>query len=328
MKIATYRHGSRESFGVVVDGGFVDVPRAWPGGPGSVLEALQAGPKVMAAIQEIGQRSECVISKEKAVLLSPIRQPLKVIGLAGNYPEHIRETTRLEVSAERLRATTVPRPFLMPGTCIMGHEAVVAWPAYSDEIDYEIELAVIIRTWAKHVSPADALKYVAGFSIANDISARSVTFTDGRAHRPGDEFFDWLCGKWADGFCPIGPHLVTTDEIADVQNLDMVLTVNGEIRQQANTHDMIFGVREIISFLSHVMTLVPGDVILTGTPAGTGAADGRFLAPGDRVLSRIDGLGELAFAMDRTFPEAAATRNRALTVRTPWRRGTTDEERR
>jgi len=111
--------------------------------------------------------------------------------------------------------------------------------------------------------------------------------------RPWDEFYDWLNGKWADGFLPIGPYLLTADEIADAQNLDMTLTVNGKVRQKANTSQMIYPVADIVSFLSHIMTLEPGDVIATGTPSGVAMATGKFLQPGDRIECTIEKLGTL-----------------------------------
>jgi 2-keto-4-pentenoate hydratase/2-oxohepta-3-ene-1,7-dioic acid hydratase in catechol pathway len=151
----------------------------------------------------------------------------------------------------------------------------------------------MIGRHAREILPEQAPHYIAGYMIANDISARSVTFKAGRAERPWDEFFDWLNGKWSDGFLPLGPYLVTADEIENPQNLDMELKVNGQIRQKANTSQMIFSVAEIVSFISHLMTLEPGDVIATGTPHGVGMADGRFLQPGDKMECAIQGLGVL-----------------------------------
>ena len=120
-----------------------------------------------------------------------------------------------------------------------------------------------------------------------------MTFAENRAKRPWDEFYDWLNGKWADGFLPMGPYLLTADEIADVQNLDMTLTVNCEVRQKANTSQMIYPVADVVSFLSHIMTLEPGDVIATGTPAGVAMATGKFLEPGDHIECTIEKLGTL-----------------------------------
>jgi len=152
---------------------------------------------------------------------------------------------------------------------------------------------VVIGKSAKCISPPEALDYVAGYTIANDISARSVTFKENRKDRPWDEFFDWLGGKWDDGFLPLGPYLVTADEIEDVQNLNLRLTVNGQVRQNANTSQMIFTVADIVSFLSFLMTLEPGDVIATGTPEGVAMATGQFLQPGDKIQCRIENLGTL-----------------------------------
>ena len=230
---------------------------------------------------------------EQTKLLAPIPRPSKVIALAGNYSEHIKEAGLSLGLSDSPRHTTVPRPFLMPPTVVIGPDEEISWPAYSEQIDYEIELAVIIGKNAKCVKPGDALDYVAGYTICNDVSARSVTFKKNRQERPWDEFYDWLNGKWADGFLPMGPYLLTSDEVADVQNLQMQLKVNGQVRQKANTSRMIYPVADIVSFLSHIMTLEPGDVIATGTPAGVAMATGRFLQPGDCLECTIKKLGTL-----------------------------------
>jgi 2-keto-4-pentenoate hydratase/2-oxohepta-3-ene-1,7-dioic acid hydratase in catechol pathway len=181
----------------------------------------------------------------------------------------------------------------MPSTAATGTRTTIPWPAYSEQVDYEIELAVMMGRHARNIAPEDARSFIGGYLIANDISARSVTFSAGRVPRPWDEFYDWLNGKWSDGFLPLGPWLVTPDEIPDPQNLTMELKVNGETRQKANTSQMIFTVDQIISFISHLMTLEPGDVICTGTPAGVAMATGRFLQPGDTIECTMDKLGTL-----------------------------------
>ena len=181
----------------------------------------------------------------------------------------------------------------MPSTAATGHRSTIPWPAYSEQVDYEIELGVMIGRHAHCVSPEKAREHIAGYMIANDVSARSVTFSAGRAKRPWDEFYDWLNGKWSDGFLPMGPWLVTADEIPDPQNLQMELKVNGETRQKANTSQMIFSIDQIVSFVSHLMTLEPGDIIATGTPAGVAMATGRFLQPGDTIECTIDKIGTL-----------------------------------
>jgi 2-keto-4-pentenoate hydratase/2-oxohepta-3-ene-1,7-dioic acid hydratase in catechol pathway len=181
----------------------------------------------------------------------------------------------------------------MPSTVVTAHQTVVPWPAYSEEVDYEIELAVFIGKKAVKITPEQASAYIAGYSIANDISARSVTFKQGRRERGRDVFFDWMMGKWADGFMPLGPWLVTADEIENPQNLAMELKVNRQTRQRANTSQMIFTVAQIVSFISHLMTLEPGDVIITGTPHGVAAANGNYMKPADVMECTIQNLGRL-----------------------------------
>ena len=134
---------------------------------------------------------------------------------------------------------------------------------------------------------------ILGYTIANDVSARSCSFSDGREKRPRDDFFDWLHGKWADGFCPLGPWIVTADEVGAPMDLGISLDVNGQTRQNSRTSAMIFDVFELVSFISHIMTLTPGDVIATGTPSGVGMATGNFLKGGDVITCRIEKIGEL-----------------------------------
>jgi 2-keto-4-pentenoate hydratase/2-oxohepta-3-ene-1,7-dioic acid hydratase in catechol pathway len=299
VKLLTYRYDDAVSCGVLTDRGIVDIPQAWEDAnpPMSVIEILERGPACMDRVQRLAASPGPARPLDSVRLLAPIPRPGKVLALAGNYSEHIKEAAlkrgfNLGLS-ESPRRTTVPRPFLMPSTAVIGPGDVIPWPVYSDQIDYELELAVIIGSKAKRVDPDEARAHVAGYTIANDVSARSVTFSKNRQKRPWDEFYDWLNGKWADGFCPLGPYLVTSGEIAHVQNLKMTLKVNDQVRQDANTSQMIYPVADIVSFISHITTLEPGDVICTGTPAGVGVATGNFLKAGDRIECAIEGLGTL-----------------------------------
>jgi 2-keto-4-pentenoate hydratase/2-oxohepta-3-ene-1,7-dioic acid hydratase in catechol pathway len=295
MKLVTYLQQGSVSCGVLTGEGIVDIPSAWDGSvaPGSVKEVLERGPACLARLARLAEAATNVIPLDSARLLAPIPRPGKVLALAGNYAEHIKEAGLKLGLSDSPRLTTVPRPFLMPATAVIGPGDEIPWPAYSETIDYELELAVVIGRKAKSITPGRAPEFIAGYTIANDVSARTVTFARNRAKRPWDEFYDWLNGKWADGFCPMGPFLLTADEIQDVQNLDMMLTVNGELRQKANTSQMIHPVAEVVSFLSHLMTLEPGDVIATGTPSGVGMATGNFLKAGDRIEVTIESLGTL-----------------------------------
>jgi 2-keto-4-pentenoate hydratase/2-oxohepta-3-ene-1,7-dioic acid hydratase in catechol pathway len=299
MKFVRYSRNGVESIGVLREQGIVDIRTGWEGTnpPRDVVEILKRGEEGLAKVREIAERGEIVTPMEEVRILAPIARPGKILALAGNYGEHIKEASlkrgfKLGLS-EASKKDTVPRPFLKPATTVTGPGDEIPWPAYSYRIDYEIELAVVIGRETKCVGAGEVIEHVAGYMIANDVSARSVTFKKGRKERPWDEFYDWLAGKWADGFCPMGPYLATRDEISDVGNLEMELKVNGETRQKANTGQMIYSAAEVVSFLSYIMRLEAGDVILTGTPAGVAVATGRFLQPGDEIECRIEGLGIL-----------------------------------
>jgi 2-keto-4-pentenoate hydratase/2-oxohepta-3-ene-1,7-dioic acid hydratase in catechol pathway len=297
MKLAAYKSNGVESVGVLMQRGIIDIPTIWPGSgpPRNIIDILQQD--AIATVKKLAEKNEIVTPVENVKLLAPIPRPGKLLALAGNFGEHIKEASlnrgfKLGLSDAK-KQTTVPRPFLKPATTIIGPDDQIPWPAYSEQIDYELELAVVIGKRVKCVEAKEAIDCVAGYTIANDVSARSVTFKNGRAERPWDDFYDWLAGKWADGFCPTGPYLVTADEIPDVQNLRMELRVNNETRQKANTGQMIYPVAEVVSFLSFLMTLEPGDIILTGTPAGVAVASGRFLQSGDTIECGIESLGIL-----------------------------------
>ena len=299
MKLLTYRRGENVSFGILTGKGIVDIPTSWKDAdpPRDMKEILERGPRCLDQLRTRAESPGELLPADSVEPLAPLPRPGKVLALAGNYSEHIKEASvhhgyKLGLS-ESPRQTTVPRPFLMPSTCVTGPGATITWPVYSEQIDYELELGVVIGEAAKCVQASEALDCVAGYAIANDVSARSVTFKKGRQQRPWDEFYDWLNGKWADGFCAMGPWLVTKDEIPDVQNLKMTLKVNGEVRQNANTSQMIYPVADLVSFLSHIMTLEPGDVICTGTPSGVGVATGSFLKADDRIECNIEHLGTL-----------------------------------
>jgi len=283
------------SCGILAGDRLIDIPSVWPGPnpPRSIREILQRGPDCLAKLAELADSADIFTPLDSVKLLAPIPRPIKSIALAGNYSEHIKEAGLALGLSDSPRRTTVPRPFIMPPTVVIGPDVQIPWPPYSEQVDYEIELAIVIGKKAKCIKPEDALDAVAGYTIANDVSARSVTFTKDRARRPWDEFYDWLNGKWSDGFLPMGPYLLTKDGVEDVQNLDMQLTVNGKVRQQANTSQMIYPVADIVSFLSYIMTLEPGDIIPTGTPAGVAMATGEFLQPGDTIECTIEKLGTL-----------------------------------
>lgn len=295
MKLMTYGYRHTTSCGILTDSGLIDIPGNTQGHDKlhSIKEILIKGTKAFTVLEQLCRKSPDRIALESVTVMAPIPRPGKIIALAGNYQKHLEETAWQDPTFHNQAATTNPWPFLMPANVVCGADNTIPWPAYSDQIDYEVELAVFIGSTAENVSPEEASNHIAGYSIANDVSARSVTFKEGRTDRPRDVFFDWLMGKWANSFLPMGPCFVTADEIGNPQNLSLQLRVNGQVRQQANTSQMIFDVNQVISFLSHLMTLEAGDVVITGTPHGVAAADGQFLSPGDVIECSIEKIGTL-----------------------------------
>lgn len=234
--------------------------------------------------------SELSVPLHEVRLLPPIERPGKILMLARNYPEHSVEVG--DIAAER--AETFPYVFLKPGTTVSGSGDPIVIPNISpDGIDWECELGVVIGQTCRGASEADALKYVAGYTVLNDVSDRGFRPNPGRKKRERDAFFDWMHGKWHDGFCPIGPCIRSADSLTDPQRLSLKLWVDDEEMQNSSTAQMIFPVAAIIAFISSFITLEPGDIIGTGTPGGTGKGRGRFLKPGEVVTAEIEGIGTL-----------------------------------
>lgn len=283
------------SCGIVTPEGIIDIPAHTEkmNKLHSIKEVLIKGEKAFDTLRQLSANVQERLGMDQVRLMAPIPRPGKILALAGNYKKHLEETAWQDKTFDDQATTTNPWPFMMPSTVVTADGCRIPWPCYSEEVDYEVELAVFIGKTAHRVTPEEARQHIAGFSVANDISARSVTFKEGRKDRGRDVFFDWMMGKWSDGFMPLGPRLVTADELTDPHNLELKLTVNGQIRQQSNTSQMIFSVYDVVSFISHVMTLEPGDVILTGTPHGVAAADGTYMQPGDTMVAEIEGIGPL-----------------------------------
>lgn len=219
-----------------------------------------------------------VLREEEVKWLPPVFRPTKIIGIGLNYLSHIKESSS--------NPPKNPVIFAKFPNSLIGHEGVIEWKrSVTERVDYEAELALIVGKIGKNLSADEALSVIAGYSCANDVSARDLQFGDGQ----------WTRGKSLDTFCPLGPYLVTKDEVEDPQNLEIELLLNGEIMQKSDTSEMTFSVKEIVSFLSQSMTLLPGDVILTGTPSGVGVfrKPPVFLKDGDEVIVRIKGIGEL-----------------------------------
>jgi 2-keto-4-pentenoate hydratase/2-oxohepta-3-ene-1,7-dioic acid hydratase in catechol pathway len=208
---------------------------------------------------------------------APVKGVGKFIGIGMNYADHAAETGS--------PVPTEPVFFMKAITCLSGPDDPIQLPKGSKKTDWEVELGVVIGTRAQYVDEADALKHVAGYCVVNDVSEREYQFERGS---------QWDKGKGCDTFGPVGPFLVTRDEIFDVQDLDLYLELNGKRMQSGNTKSMVFTVAQIVSYLSRFMTLEPGDIICTGTPPGVGLGRSpqRFLKKGDKLRLGIAGLGE------------------------------------
>jgi 2-keto-4-pentenoate hydratase/2-oxohepta-3-ene-1,7-dioic acid hydratase in catechol pathway len=221
---------------------------------------------------------------------APIRSVPKLLALAGNYRKHIVESGFSDAGDRNW----TPEVFWKPSTSILEPGGKVALRSNNVFFDWEAELAVVIGRRAKDVPVSEAMSCVFGYTIINDLSERKFNGNlENRDKREFDPFFDWLMGKWFDGSAPLGPEIVTADEVSDPHNLSIRLWLNDEKMQDSNTSMMIFRIPETIAAISAVLTLEPGDVIAMGTPEGVGVARGRALRPGDHLRIEIEGLGTL-----------------------------------
>jgi 2-keto-4-pentenoate hydratase/2-oxohepta-3-ene-1,7-dioic acid hydratase in catechol pathway len=245
----------------------------------SVLQIINGGADAMDRVERWiynppgGERFEA----GSVTLLSPVPRPPKLICIGLNYRDHAAEGKN--------PIPEVPTIFSKFQSAITGHRHPIILPKNSTKPDYEAEFAVVIGKGGRHIPEANWREHVFGYTITNDVSARDFQSATSQ----------WMIGKTFDTFAPIGPAVVTADEIEDPHNLKISLTLNGELMQSSNTNNLIFGVPRLISYLSSVFTLEPGDIIATGTPAGVGFArrPPRWLQPGDECRIQIQGLGEL-----------------------------------
>lgn len=280
MRLATVRteQGPR-ACGVRRDGMYVDLHAADPELPISVRPLLERGEAGLDRARAATERGTVVHDPTTAVHLAPVHDPRKITCLGLNYRDHARETGA-EPPAE-------PILFSKYGTALVGHGGAIELPAVSDEVDYEAELVVVIGTGGRDIPEDRAMRHVAGYAVGHDVSAR-----DWQLRKPGRQ---WMAGKTFDTFAPVGPVLVTADEVPDPHALRIQLRLNGRTMQDSSTAELIFGVPAIVAHLSRLWTLEPGDLVFTGTPPGVGMARTPpvWLAPGDEVEVEIEGLGLL-----------------------------------
>jgi len=275
--------------GIVVDGRVLDA------GP-SVLEVLQQWPTRSAQLADLARTGGAGTPLSRVQLLAPILYPGTIFCAGANYKDHVAEMSRalnLPAESDPHELGLKPWHFIKPSAqCVRGTGSRIPLPAYSKKVDWEAEIAVVMGKECRNVSVENALEYAAGLTIANDLSARDHLKRDGIAADSPFKF-DWVSQKSFDGALPLGPWICPLEDVGDVGNLGIRLWVNDELMQDSSSANLIFTMAEQISHLSTRLTLLPGDVIATGTPAGCGAARGRFLKAGDRVRVWVENIGEL-----------------------------------
>jgi 2-keto-4-pentenoate hydratase/2-oxohepta-3-ene-1,7-dioic acid hydratase in catechol pathway len=277
MKLATYDAGAGPQLGAVVDGRIVPLNAAAPGLPGDMIGLIAAWPKVEGEARRIAEAGAGAAALDQVRLLAPIRRPGKIMAIGLNYADHIAES-RMETPKIQLWFSKAP-------TCAAGPYDPIQVPKVSQALDYEAEMVAVIGQGGRHIARDEAPAAIFGYACGNDATAR-----DWQHRSP-----QWVLGKSFDSHAPFGPWITTADEAPDPHALSIRCLVNGEVRQQSNTKNLVFDVWDQVEHLSQAMTLEPGDLIFTGTPGGVGAAmkPPQFLKAGDRVRVEIESLGAL-----------------------------------
>jgi len=297
VKLVRYLHSRRESYGVQTGKGpLLDVPALSKAlkqpQPPTFEELISNGEEGVKAIEDLTrnsserQRKEAIVEPNRVRILAPVASPPKIICLGLNYRDHAAEQAK-SPPAE-------PVIFMKPHTAVIGPNESIVKPTFVKELDYEAELAVIIGKGGKDIAVEDARDRIFGYTCFNDVSARDIQFRDKQ----------WTRGKSFDTFAPMGPCITTVEQIGDPTNLWIRSRVNGELRQNSSTKNMVFNVYQIVHQLSRVMTLEPCDVIATGTPAGVGFAmkpKPKFLSCGDIVEIEIENIGLLRNSISHPF---------------------------
>jgi 2-keto-4-pentenoate hydratase/2-oxohepta-3-ene-1,7-dioic acid hydratase in catechol pathway len=280
MRLATIQTASGPRAAVLQGAALIDLHATDPTLPADVRTLLEQGPAALRLAAEAASRTAAVRHDSTRVkLLPPIPDPRKIVCIGLNYRDHAAES-----------GAPIPRePILFSKypTALVGHDEPIVLPPVSREVDYEAELVIVVGKRGRPKSPDEAMEYVAGYTIGHDVSAR-----DWQLKKEGKQ---WMVGKTFDTFAPLGPVLVTPDELPDPHNLPIRLRLNGKVMQDSNTNQMIFRTGDLLAYLAQVFTLEPGDLIFTGTPPGVGFARKPpvYLQPGDVVEVEIGGLGIL-----------------------------------
>ena len=288
MKLATFTHAGSTRIGAVIGEELLDLSSALPDLPRTLIGVLEVGPPALASIASAEARSGHRLALADVELQAPIPRPGKVLAIGVNYADHIAEMGRQKPDH--------PTVFNKQITCINGPRAPIHLPRVSSALDYECELAFVIGRRCRHVPKERAREVIAGFCVMNDVTVR-----DWQVHTP-----TWTMGKSFDTHGPFGPWLTTADAVPDPHALDLRTWVNGELRQNSNTRNLVFNCYDLVAYLSTAFTLEVGDVISTGTPGGVAAAmkPPRWLHAGDVVRIEIEQLGALENRVIAEPPDA------------------------
>ena len=277
MKLATFRSGKTTRVGVVVEDGLVDLAAAVPDLPREMSALLALGEPALAQVRRAAGAGAATLALDDVTLEAPVLRPPKLLAIGLNYADHAAEA--------KLELPKVPTVFNKQSTCVTGPFAPIHMPRASQVLDYEGELAFVIGRRCRHVPRERAHEVIAGYCVFDDVTVR-----DWQLRTP-----TWTLGKSFDTHGPLGPWISTADEIEDPHRLRIRTLVNGELRQESNTNQLIFDCFALVEHLSTACTLEPGDVVATGTPAGVGILlkPPKLLAVGDRVRVEIEGLGAI-----------------------------------
>ncbi|MGC8974258.1 MAG: fumarylacetoacetate hydrolase family protein [Thermoproteus sp.] len=290
MKLLTFRRGEARRVGLFLDGFVVDLPKAYtlvydayeaPDFLHDMRKLIAAGRPALEIVEYISRRApeEAKLSPKDIVWEPPVPNPEKIFAVAVNYRSHGKE----------MGHEPPPKPYFFPKlpNALVGHEQPVVKHKVVEKMDWEVELVVVMGRPGKYIEPGKALDYVFGYTVGNDISLRDWQY-------PATQYgLNWIWGKSMDTAAPVGPYIVTRDEIEDPNKLGLELRVNGVVEQRGNTSELIFNVQQLIHWASQGITLKPGDLIFTGTPPGVGFPRGKFLKGGDVVEAEVEKIGVL-----------------------------------
>lgn len=288
MKIVRFLHSDTESYGLLADKDILSLPLLSKAQKHSIPSSLESlislGKEGIHSIEELMQsltktdKEKATIKKGEVSILAPVPSPPKMVCLGLNYRDHAEE--------QGARIPEEPIIFMKPRTAIIGPDESIVKPSFVKQLDYEAELAIVVGKKGKNIPVSEAKKFIFGYTVFNDVSARDIQFRDRQ----------WTRGKSFDTFAPMGPCITTANQIEDPNNLRISTRVNGEERQNSSTRNMVFNVYEIVHQISRVMTLEPCDIIATGTPAGVAVfmkPNPKFLSLGDVVEVEIEMIGTL-----------------------------------